>query len=273
MAKRKTQQVGGKKEVPIAVVDRSGGGQEQHRQVCTPKDAEFQRYSELLKGFFEKFTRWQAVLKTDVYEDKERYMNCFLHEETWAGSVFRVDTDLIMTPATSLEEDDPQNKILQIRSEYMETAPEVFNTEFLIRPAPAGKQLLFDPKDGMPLTEIRINVLDNTKLVGFSQGSKSLLIATRRPEGDPQNNRDDRELFSKLRRVDYSFQENTLRVSHKFNTVHDVMTDEMAIYLINTIDALIPGSTIPTQKQERRTNIEISAPKALPPERRRTSRG
>src|SRR6266516_722820 len=48
---------------------------------------------------------------------------------------------------------------------------------------------------------------------------------------------------------------------------YDVMTDDMAISLINTIDALIPGSQPLTLQNERRTTAEIQIAKELPPAR------
>ena len=52
MAKRQ-KQVGGKKEAPLAIVGSGGLGNNQHNEILTPKDAKFQRYSELLNVFFE----------------------------------------------------------------------------------------------------------------------------------------------------------------------------------------------------------------------------
>jgi hypothetical protein len=54
-----------------------------------------------------------------------------------------------------------------------------------------------------------------------------------------------------------------LEVSHKYSW-YDVMTDEMAINLINTIDALIPGSQPPTRQKGRRESGELQSPKAEP---------
>ena len=53
---------------------------------------------------------------------------------------------------------------------------------------------------------------------------------------------------------------------------YDIMSDDMATNLINTIDALIPGTTITTQQPERRANQELRTLmklSALPARRRR----
>jgi hypothetical protein len=144
MAKRR-RQVGGRKEAPLAVVG-SGLVPEQHKKIFKPEDAEYQRYSELLQFFFEKFTRWQGVLSTEEYiKDEERR----------SGSVFRLDTGFTMTPDTSMAKDDPANKILQITNiMFNDPEPGLFDTRFIIRPAPAGKHLLIDPEDNKPLEPV-----------------------------------------------------------------------------------------------------------------------
>src|SRR6266700_931352 len=137
MAKRNTQQLGGRKEAPLAVGGSGNVAQEQERAVFVPNDAEYHRYSELLKGFFEKLIRLQGVLSAEEY---------LREEERRSGIVFRLDTGLIMTPVTSKEKYNPANKILKI-SNFTDRHPKpgLFGTRVFISSAPAGKHLLVDP--------------------------------------------------------------------------------------------------------------------------------
>jgi hypothetical protein len=99
-------------------------------------------------------------------------------------------------------------------------------------------------------------------------GCKVIDIATRRPTEKSLYAFDYPGIYN--RRVHYAFRENTLEVSHQYNEWYDIMTDEMATSLINTIDALIPGSTLSTPQPDRRARHEQSTPMKLPAPGRRT---
>src|SRR6266700_3108589 len=81
MPKRQIQ-VGGRKEVRLAVVESSGLAQEQQRQVFTPEDAVYQRYSELISGYLEKVARWHAIFQEEQY---------IFHQQPFQPSEFNAD--------------------------------------------------------------------------------------------------------------------------------------------------------------------------------------
>ncbi len=245
MAKQK-RQVGGRKETPLAGVGCSGlGSGEQHDQIFTPEDAEYQLYSELLKGFFEKFTRWKDILAADECQENEKIRGF---------SVIRSANGLSVKPGNSWVGDDPPDKILQVRNITELNDPEhgCYQEKFIIRPGQlARKHLLIDP-DGKPLEEVRITVGIQSPIQ-----LKKIEIQTERFRDKPGGHFNYRE-------ADYRLIGDTLVVLGYY----DVMTDDMAISLINTIDALIPGSQPLTLQNERRTTAEIQIAKALPPARR-----
>ena len=239
------RQIGGRKEAPLAIVGTSNLGlQSQQEQVYTPNDPEYHNYQTLLRGYFEKFTRWQEILTAEECQEND----------LWRGfSVFRSDDGLFIKPGTTWVGDDPPNKILQVRVHSYIDDPkrERFGKEYIIRSGQEGKHLLIDP-DGEPLEMVRVNI-------GI-QGDKYLAINTERLDITQ-----DRRYYA-YRQADYRFYGDTLEVSHQYSW-YDVMTDEMATNLINTIDALIPRAPVANQQPERRASQETQTLKAFPPAR------
>src|SRR5260221_6315264 len=73
-----------------------------YQKNLTSEDAEYEGYTQLFKGFFEKFTRWGDILSAKGY-----------HEGIGRGgfSVFRSGNGHIIQPGTTLIKDDPSDKI------------------------------------------------------------------------------------------------------------------------------------------------------------------
>ncbi len=156
MTPRKTHQLGGRKEAPLAIVGSDDSDivqQPSHSQFFTPEDAAYDYYQELFKGFFEKFTRWKEILAAEEYEEGK--------EERRGFSVFRSNSGLSIQAGTTRVRDDPPDKILEVRNHtYLnKTEPIIaLGEQFLIRPGQAGRHLLVDPEDGRSLEEVEIRV-------------------------------------------------------------------------------------------------------------------
>ncbi|HVB23829.1 MAG TPA: hypothetical protein VNG51_17970 [Ktedonobacteraceae bacterium] len=202
--------------------------------VYAPTDAEFQRYCELLGGFFEKFTRWQEILQVKGKKDYE-----------WLElSILRSGNDFSIVPGTSVAKDDLPNKILELRQRIDYSDPDIghFGASFFIRPGSAGEQLLTDQEDETPLESVKIKVGTQPPVW------KGIKVETERPAENPKVVRD---YHYNYRAASYDFWGNTLKVSHQYpHPLYGVMTDGMATSLINTIDALIPKVT-PVSQQAR----------------------
>src|SRR5437588_10313426 len=89
------KQVGGRKEAQLARVGRESQGPDQTR-VYVPTDTEYAYYNELLRGYFEKLTRWQDIFKefqenTSRHPENELYASSFLVIETPNGRAIRPD--------------------------------------------------------------------------------------------------------------------------------------------------------------------------------------
>lgn len=136
----------------------------------------------------------------------------------------------------------------------------LFGERFHIWPGAAGRQLLFDPEDSKTLEEVTIEVSDrnNTALHWRSQ---RVSIKTQRPPGE------ERRLSDIYRAAQYELYRQDdnliLDVANRYS-IYDVLTDEMATHLFNTIDSLIPNATSPTPQTERIASQETLTPPTLP---------
>ena len=255
---RQKKQTGSRKEAQPGIVSSVVlGSEELHEKILTPEDAEYHRYSELLKGFFEKIIRWQEILKAKEYIEKS--YDYWQKDNIRGFSVFLSDNGPTIIPGNTMESNDPPNKILQMRSIIGLNHPEQgeYQEKFIIRPGRvAGKNLLVDP-DGKQLqaVEIEVGIQPHASL-------KFITISTERvrEEHEPGSSSSDRQAA-------YSLVGHTLEVSHQ-ESWYGVITDEIAASLIDTIDALIPGATPPTQQYGRRESGELQTAKALPQARR-----
>src|SRR6266480_80669 len=95
MKLQKTQVGGGKEADLLARVGREPQGSDQAR-VYVPTDTEYAYYNELLRGYFEKLTRWQDIFKEfqeDIsrHPEYELYASNFLIIETPDGRAIRPD--------------------------------------------------------------------------------------------------------------------------------------------------------------------------------------
>jgi len=237
MADQDTQ-TGGRKEAPLITVGNPDlVSDHQQKQIFTPEDVGYQRYSELLTGFFVKCIRWQKILAAEEFQEDDR---------RYGFSVFRSYDGLSIKPGTTNEENDPPDKILQVRSIIRVDIPDfgkygaypefrkyrAFRTQFLIRPGLAASHLLVDPEDGQPLKRVEISIgLEETHV-----SMKNIEIRTERRDIERE------EGYFAYRSADYRLSKDTLEVQHKCSWF-DVMTDEMATSLINTIDSLIPQAS------------------------------
>src|SRR4051794_4360498 len=69
-----TGQVGGRKEAPLVIVGSNYvAGDQAHTRNLTPEDIEYEGYTQLFRGFFEKFTRWREMLQEKEYQRGERW--------------------------------------------------------------------------------------------------------------------------------------------------------------------------------------------------------
>jgi hypothetical protein len=258
MSKRQIQ-VRGRKEAPQAVVGSSRlARSSQYEQTFIKEDNEYQSYKELLNGFLEKFTRWQTILDADTsqrkYEGGTRGFSVFC-----SGNDFSIVFNTVF--ATTMARYDPPDKTLEVADRTDFDYPEhgVFGESFFIRPGLAWKDLLVDPRDGEPLEKVTIDVSSEYSL-------HKLRIETERHDIKEKG-------YAAYREVSYVFEGDTLTVLNRVNHPrHDVMTDEMATNLINTIDNLIPGTPTPTQQPGSRATPELGTPRPLPAPRRRTPR-
>jgi hypothetical protein len=231
---RPERPVGRKEETPLEIAGSSILGSDQQREhVFTPEEAEYQRYSELLRGFFEKFFRWQEILAADECQTLVGHRGF---------SVYRSEIGSIIRPGWSLEETDDfkdQNEILRIDSQMVSLRTIQFN----IRPMQAGRHLLTDPEDHRALDNVDVelhylpNAPSRTRLI-----TKSVRIQTQQIH-ETQELRVGEDFYrSFYREVNYEFRGDTLTVSNGFQAVdyYSVMTNETAASIINTIDSLIP---------------------------------
>jgi hypothetical protein len=225
----------GEAEAPFGAGGGSGSfrnGQQENSPIV-PSQPEHQRYSELLKGYFEKFTRWKEILNAEEYKMREEGRRRF--------DVCSSPTGSYIAPAML---DDPRDRILEVGSRTELNVPEhgLFSERFIIRPGQAGKHLLVDPEDGKPLVEVEIYV-SSQKHPRAPAPSKRIEIKTERYKDKPGGHLN-------YRRASYDLRGDTLHVSHKYHFDHEFMNDDMATNLINTIDALIPGSSSPTPQTQ-----------------------
>src|SRR6266567_798671 len=151
MSKKGVIQAGGTKEAPLAVVGSSRSDIPLHDRTrdkrYTPNDAEYQQYSELIKGFFQKFTRWQEILAADECKEGEGLYRGF--------SVLRSENGLSIVPGWRLEKGDPKEKdeVLYLSS-FTGDLEYVPSIQFTIRPGQAGKHL-FTGADNQPVERVR----------------------------------------------------------------------------------------------------------------------
>jgi len=247
-------QVGRKKEAPLEVVGSSGSKENEYKKVLTPEDAEYVHYTDLLKGFFQKFARWKEILSAEEYQrnDKKRGFDIFSSSH---GTYITPIEDKSTSPT---DFDTQPGRILRVSSMKGLDIPKhnLFTEDFFIFPGAEGRQHFLDPEDSKPLEEIRIHV-SNQPPVG-----RSIKIETTRFAEDNKH-------FN-YRQADYELQEDRLRISHKYY-YYGVMTDAYATTLLSTIDTLIPHSSTATPN-ERKGGIEPPKPK-LPPAKRRRPTG
>ncbi|SRR6266567_2330898 len=268
MTQKRVQKAGGKKETetPFAVVNSSGLEREplQQHYTLSPGDAEFDYYSELFKGFLRTLTRWREILTAGEYR---RLKQLPISHILFPNRTY-YDIDVVQTPQ-SLEISPPDdtvtpNRVLRMTGEasFNDSEAEVRAIKFLIRPGPAGQHFFTDPVDRMPLEEIEIDAGDT-----FLAQKKlnSIEIITKRHIDKPEKD-------INFRRAEYTNPlRNILTVTHGGN-YYPAMNNEMAVSLINTIDALIPGTLTPTPQPGRRATAERATPR-LPAPRRGTPRG
>lgn len=237
------KQVGGGKEAGLGS---SGVAlNQQYARIYTPDNPEFHYYAELLRGFFEKLSRWQEIL--DQFEERRDNM--------WRRfSVYITASGLTFSPGMAWLGDYPP-KVLRVSNNTRGYYPEarIGISDFLIRPGRAGKYLFTDPEDGKPLEVVTIHVNDQT-IVPW--GSKRIEIETEREGEIPGGRYNYREASYRLE------QDGTLEVSRWYGG----MTDKMAADLLDTIDSLIPNTTSLTPQTENRATSEPLP--ALPSPRR-----
>src|SRR6266849_8476118 len=134
MAHPKSQQVGGRKEAPLEIVGSELVQEQPQEQIFTPDDPEYYSYSELLKGYLEKLTRLDEVLKT-----KGHYVPG--SEEWFPWSWLRVKSSenvFVIDPDMSHAKDYPPDTVLVAGSDYLS---EFGNTLFYwMRPGQAGEE-------------------------------------------------------------------------------------------------------------------------------------
>ena len=231
------RQEGGSTEAPLAIVGSIGLGRNQQDEPSffTPEDAEFQRYSELIQGFFEKFARWKEISMADEYQiklEEDKDYN-FIR-----GQAFDVLSSL-HGPYIKPISNNPPDRLLsmEIKSEKPDPQHGSFLEEFIVKPGQAGRQLLVDPEDHTPLEHVYITISAPFQAyypTTLNRYFRALGISTKREGTVPG-------LENNHRHGGYTLWvgTNTLEVSHgAFYSIE--MTDEMTTYFINTIDALIP---------------------------------
>lgn len=220
-------------ETPLAVVGRAEVVNEQsNNTTLTPVDAEFQSYRELFYGFFEKLNRWNGILTAADPQARPEYRDFDVLSSPQGSSLTPYHYD----PSLPYPY-DPTDSVLRVKSitGQPDTELGIFDEQFIITVGQAGQQFLVDPEDHTPLKEVTIALHSQFSNDPMSDlALQSLAITTTRVGKKPGGR-------SNCRRVDYDLHlsKETLRVSHKFSWF-DVMTDEMATDLINTIDSLIP---------------------------------
>ncbi len=223
--------------------------------VLTPVDAEYQRYSELLNGFFEKLGRWQNILLKDGFK---RYWGGVIVEGKRYNSssfgVFRTHNgELSIAPHPPLapyiveygnpmdyELDNPPNKVLRVGADYFyKEQPdhgdpgndELRKMFMVIRPGRAGIHLLTDPS-GLPINHVEIvasneDVIDSAfPFLSYSPDLAGLKI---------------RSYATPSAFVDYRF--NKLAKTLTIKPERTPMTTAYQIHLFSTIDGLIPGGS------------------------------
>jgi hypothetical protein len=265
MATPKTQKLGSRKEAQLAIVEESAVAQRSpQKQVYTPEDAEFDHFSKLLTGFFEKISRWQETAQTQGYT----------YFDNSDFSVFRSGNGFIIAPGTSLsdlfireKQPNPQDRILDVSIVVSErplplflTHPQPTDIDVFIWPGEAGKQLFTDP-EGKPLKDVSIKIYDG-KNWEFNRPDERGKVYTglRISAAYPS------DLYPTVG-CEYKLYKPT-----KTLIIHQEMPEFYQNHLFNMIDVIIPGNTSPTPRLERRASTEIPAPKALPPGRRPVGR-
>jgi hypothetical protein len=271
MAKKQAIQVGGRKEAQLAIVEESVVPQQSpQEQVYTPDDdAEYQRYSELLQGFFGKLTRWNNILMTVGFQ---WYKPTVKNEQGDPGgqirggfSVLRSDSGFSISPSSSdsayvdVKHDSP-NKVLEVGYDsYTKNYSRDFRTEQLdyshifIRPGRLAGEKFFTDLEGKPIRDVWIIAEDKGSLAGltisanypFSQKSHAPSIA------------------------EYQINRHTQTLTIKGGVNEEMMPIPYQIHLLDTIDRLIPDPTV-TPQPERRAKQELGSPMQLPAPARRT---
>jgi hypothetical protein len=199
----------------------------------------------LIGGYLEKVARWQSIL--DAAETQPKFQGA----RRWFR-VFRSDNAYSIVFPSSWEMYDPSDKVLEVMNRtYFSDHTEdghMLGEEFLITPGEAGKHLLGDPGDGVPLEELRIDI--GSQLYKPKTPMRHIKIVTIE---DRDKRASGKRFFQYIRSASYKFAtgEGTLEVTHK-DGLYEGMTDEMVTKLLDTIDELIPKNSNPTIQLERR---------------------
>jgi hypothetical protein len=265
MPKKQVIQVGGSKEAAPLAIGGNGdvGHQSPQERIFTPEDAEFQRYSDLLKGFLGIAARWQEIFRQEQYRTRDK------GNDPQGGESYRSGFEVLQTPQGLIiahvvgdphnSRKAPANRVLYAESDNLLVPPDEDGNyggkevHMLFRAGQAGKQLFVDP-EGEPLDRVGIGVCS------FWSGNWLRMTID--------------ALGGDLRDIKYQLKEGALEVSRYYSPYANsaLMPEAYQAHIFNTIDALIPGSRLPTVQTGDSTRPETQTPKQLPLAWRRTQR-
>lgn len=198
-------------------------------------------YRKLFQLYFEKFARWQAIAEAE---------GIITGVEEQKIEVFTAPSGLHIA---KLGEIHPQeNKVLELRIVRQENSNHQISTlNLTVTPGDAGAQLFVDV-DSNPIKKANIHLLNGRwqQAVEIYATIPPYKSATTYPYTSSQ------EIVRKAH-FDILMGDFTHYVGEKG---FDTMLPDYATYMFNTIDALIPGSTIPKQQPKRRARQKLHSP-------------
>ncbi len=223
MANQERQVEGREEEASLAIVGSSlVDDPQQEEQIFISKKAEYQRYSELLKVFFEKLTRWHEIFITEGHNELRAFPWSWLRVKSSANG-FVIDPDM------EYEYPYPPDTILEAGYNNLNTSEIGNNYHYWFRPGEAGRNFFVDP-DGKSLTQVRFHVMDKGNLAELS-------ICVDELSPSPENI----SVLSGNASVVYQLNRQLQIITIDRSTPHHKLISEAyASHLFNTIDSLIP---------------------------------
>ena len=248
---RNEKQTGRSQNAPL---DRAGSelhGSDQ-KKIYVLTDAEYEYYTELIQGYFEKLTRWWNIAKAfekalprdpgrEYPPDYESYDSGFIVVQTPDG--------LAISPEPPSLTMFPKNPDLVLhtwapRARESNISENHFTSHITLQPGLAGENLLIDAENARIIwAEITINQFIPR---GESSLSRSLSIDTQLTD-DTVSRRtglDYRECPGKSLSVTYQFKNSMLHILRGGDDRYgpDPMSDVYATHLFTEINKLIPAS-------------------------------